>query len=299
MRPVRFAFLLCCCIVPRVAYAQIIAIASNLLSKVENVGVYPIIPVSLDKESRDLIGRGVGLEFSFGIGDWTRAMTAGERARRCVDIRAEGKACDDAANATTTLTLTSVHQPAVDTTFDSSGRPTAINRRSKDSTWSVAIEPLEVRLMSFTLTVAHKLTPINSSTLVPGWQLRGKIQEFPTLTVYSAVRPDAWVSPYIGFTVAPGELKGLTVSQNDSVASIESSEIGYGGSLGIVVDVPRGGGKKIETFNLFAELDYTNLSFNTRGWKRPQNLAASELPERIRLQGWRLSAGIEFALSKD
>jgi hypothetical protein len=269
-------------LLPAESDAQIITIASNLLSKVEQVAVYPIIPVSMGKASKDLVQTGLGLEFSFGIGEWTRPMNDDERASRCRQVRKSGGTCNDATTKDTSLTLTSIQRRA--------------NENAKDSSWAVEVTPLEVSVLSFSLTVASKLTSIGSDEIVPGWQLRGKIQEFPTFTVYTAYRPDRSVSPYFGLTVTPGELKNVKVTQGDSTATVEASDIGYGASAGLVFDV-KGGKLKTQNLSVFTELEYTETLFGTTGWKRPQNLSAAQLPSRIALQGLRLTFGVEFALS--
>jgi len=258
MRRVVLLFLAVAC--PSVASGQVIAIASNLLNKVEDVGVYGITQVT--RASRNHAQRGVGMEFSFGITDW--------RSNPC-DGMAQGSGC---RTADTTLKLAGIRRSVSGT----------------DSTFEVSVKPLGTRIMTFSLTVASRLTTLYSDDAVSGWNLDGKVVEFPTMILYGALYPDNrfGVSPYLGVSVLPAELKNVRLTQGDSTATVEASTVDFGGSVGIVADV--------KDFQIFTELEYAGITFSTTGWKRPGNLPAASVPAQLSLKGLRWQFGVQVPL---
>jgi outer membrane protein W len=247
--------------------------AATLVSKMETIAAYPLW--RLDKSRSDVLGLGYGLEISFGIGDWTRKMTEAEREANCKDIIADGGKCD----------------PAV--TFTASAQPIQIRSSNgiKDTTFSYKQTPLTVTKVSFSVTVANKVTDVLKDNVVPGWQMHGKIHEWPTFTIHGTIRPDWTFSPYLGATFTQGALSNVKISKADTAATVDATTIGGAGSVGVVVQVLK--------FNIFTEVEYAKLSFNTTQWKRPPGLAGATLPERIKMDGWRASLGILFSLKQD
>jgi hypothetical protein len=241
----------------------------------ESVAIYPLLPVKMS--DRSYAKTGYGIEFAFQVGEIKRDMSEEERAVRCTRVvqKKERPSCDPKAEFEIDKKLAQIR----------SGPNIA------DTTYTAEKVPLEITIAQFEVTVASRVTEIGSDDVVPGWHLGGRIQEFPTLTIYTTLRPDWPVSPYFGGTFTLAELKGVRLTQDDSTASVEASSSGAAGSFGLA--------SYVATFTVFAEMEYSYLRFNTPGWKRPVNLpATANLPRRLDLNGLRFSFGIQIPLEK-
>lgn len=259
-------------VLPLAAFGQA-ANAGNLLSKMEDFSIYPLLPVS--KSSRTYAVGGYGFEFSFKVGEWKRGMTDKERAERCAGRKIDQPSakCDPKATADTSLTAAQIRS----------------SNGSKDTTFTVAIRGLEVTSARFEIAIGSQSTDLRTNTLVSGWQLTGRVQEFPSFALYASFRPDWPISPYLGLTFTQSDLKNVKLAQGDSAATIESSANGFA--------LAAGAGKEVRGFNVFGELSYTALRFSTQAWKRPANFpAGASLPDQLELTGLRFSFGVQLPL---
>jgi hypothetical protein len=257
---------------PSSARAQA-ASAASLLSKMEDVSIYPIIPITRSKRTYALTG--YGFEFSFKVGEITRAMNALELANRCnrinnADITAK---CDSKKGADTSLKAASIRRAGA----------------VADTTFTVEVTRHTITNFLFEASIGSQSTALRNDDLVPGWPLRGRIQEWPILTIYSTIRPDWAVSPYVGASFVPAELKGVKLTNGDSAATIEADASGGVGIFGAVIEV--------KGFDVFAEFSQSVLRFNTQGWKRPANFpTTSPPPDFLELTGLRFRFGLQLSL---
>jgi hypothetical protein len=260
--------------------------AATLLGKMENFGVYPIAPVQLDKES--YAGFGIGYEISFSVGEmFSRPLSADERQKVCAKAplsrrRTPEQCRDPNYKVDTTYAITSVRR----------GPDGAI----LDSTFAVTINPAAFAKprLGLEVAVANHVTRMRQVGIIPGWNLSGKIEEFPVLTIYGTIDPEeeGW-STYIGPRLIIGKLDGARIAQGDSAATLTGTATGGGIAFGQVLG--------LGNFNFFAELDWSMLRFATGEWKVPGNMTPAEraaLPKHIALTGFRFMTGLQISLTK-
>jgi len=263
--------------------AMLPAQVEPLLGKITDFGIYPVIPVN--RSDNNFAKTGVGVEFAFSIGEYTRKMSASDRMTKCAKLKADAQAnpneiktqlCNVAGDAIITTTLKEVHR-----------RPES---KDRDSVLSVETEPLRDRLILFEIAVANQQIPLSKRNTGPDWSLTGQIEEFPSVSLYSTFGPDWPVSPYVGARYVVGDLKGVKILQSDSTSTVDGSTFGFGGAFGVVGE--------IGDFNLFAEVSGSSLHFDTSHWKVPANLSPqpASYPTKLDVHGIRFSVGVQLAI---
>jgi hypothetical protein len=258
--------------IPVALRAQIV---SSLLDRVEDISVYPIIPVGRTVgSSYSSIGYGFG--FLFRIGEWKEPLSRAERQARCARHNADDPgSCKPADTEDTTLTIATIRRSGA----------------AAETTFTVTVNPLEYTKWLLELEVAGQSIGLRRNDIVSGWNLDGSVSEWPILSAYATYRPARKFAPYIGTSFIQGDLSGVRIASGDSAVTIGKSANGAALNTGAVWE--------ITGFSLFAEATYAMLHFDTHGWLRPANFPANAtLPNKLELSGFTLTIGVQLPLSE-
>jgi hypothetical protein len=259
--------------IPDVVRGQIANI-SGLLDRVEDLSVYPIVPVGRTVAGYSRTGYGFG--FLFRIGEWKEDLSPAERQARCarLNIEAPGSCMPD-HTADTTLTIASIRRSA----------------SAAETTFTVTVNQLEYTKWLFELAVASQSIGLQRNDIVPTWHLGGSVSEWPILSAYATYRPARTFAPYVGGSFIQGDLSNVRIAHGDSAATTGSSASGGALTVGAVWEV--------HGFGVFGETAYTVLRFDTRDWQRPSNFPGNAtLPNKLELTGFTLRFGVELPLSE-
>jgi hypothetical protein len=265
---------LACFAIPHVVRAQL-ANVSSLLDRVEDISVYPIVPLSRPVSSQSRTGYGFG--FLFRIGEWKEPLSDAERQARCARLNADepGQHCKPGNAADTTLTIASIRR----------------SDTAAETTFTVNVNQLEYTKWLFEIAVASQTVGLQRHDVVPTWHLDGTVSEWPILSAYATYRPARTIAPYIGVSFVQGDLSDVRIANGDSAATVSSSASSGAVSAGVVWE--------IHGFSVFGETSYTMLQFDTRNWQRPANFPNNTaLPSRLDLSGFTLRIGVQVSLGE-
>lgn len=259
--------------IPNVVRAQIANVAS-LLDRVEDLSVYPIVPVGRSAGNYSRTGYGFG--FLFRIGEWKENLSLADRQARCARLNADDPgSCKPDNTADTTLTIASIRR----------------SRAMAETTFTVSVSQLEYTKWLFELSVASQSIGVRRTNIVPTWNLQGSISQWPVLSGYATYRPERKIAPYVGASFLPGDLSNVRIVQGDSAATVASDATGTALSVGAVWE--------IHGFGLFGEATYAMLRFDTPEWQRPENFPVNAvLPSKLTLSGFTVKVGIQLPLSE-
>jgi hypothetical protein len=257
---------------------------ATLIGRVEDVAVYSVFPVN--RSATTFARTAYGFEFSFLVGTETKPFTRAERQARCIKLlgkpQPEGttERCDVGQNNVIKTRVVQVRR----------GPAGAIT----DSTFEVTVSPLEHTRWQFELAVGNQVTDLRHTDPRDGWQLTGTINEFPSIALYGAYRPDRDPSPYFGLRFTLADLKNARIFQSDSTATVEATSVGGSVAAGLVHEL-------LPRFNVFGEVSYSYLRFNTARWNLPANLRPqpASFPRTLELTGLRFSVGLQIGISDD
>lgn len=248
--------------------------AEKLLGSIEDAGVAWLWPKNLNAGIK--ARSGYALEFTFmvkSVGDSPNDSTL--RARCAEKAKAPGVTCT--GKAAFSRTITTVR------TFAG----------GSDTTWTVTPVDLSETWLNIAFTVSTRHTEIRDGN-VPNWRLSGRVQEFPTLTGFFTFFPRWHVSPYLGATLTPAELKGLKLVREDTVVAGDGGQtVGGAVSGGLVHEIMKSG------ISVFVQGEYSWLKFRGVSWARPADvLTGIALPRDVDMSGPRVSVGLQTAIPK-
>lgn len=322
MRPLLLLAVLIGGTLPRPARAQVPFI-DKLFGSIEDVNAYAVFgslagdlegltagPVGSD--DRDGL-RGFGIEVSFDVGGIGRAPGGepGPVSKKCralaFDEDLESAKAPVRDTALRRLRKACVAPATPDTSFRAKTRQTMKDSLGKTVTVtevdSIVITDKEKDNPLFEVEVAvgfAQISAFRSQTLTP--ELRGSLQEFPSLAAYFSYAPATVFSFYVGPRVGLVKLDGLrafeldTTITPDPADSTQRSRIYAGTGMTYLLGGAGGLLFDLGPLTFFVERAYTRRRFGSVEWTHGSNEIIRTLPRSLKLDTWVWNLGAQTTI---